>query len=440
MLNKSAFDMVLGILKAECFYERSHQTIFLAMVRLYNRSQPIDIFTVPQELMDHGELELVGGAWHITRLTNAVVSDAHLETHCRKVLEKFLQRELIRISAEIHSMAYDSRTDIFDMLNEAEQQITSITGKAIQQDMADINTVMMNAITKIEHWKTMDSLVTGIPSGFKDWDEATRGFQPTDLTILGARPAVGKTAFALALSRNAAESGAVVAYFSLEMAAWQLILRLMSSQSEVPLQRLQTGKIDAQWTKKLYQDGVNKLSRMGIYFDDTPAISVLQLRAKARRIKRKAGDKPLFIVVDYLQLMTGIGNNREQEISSISKGLKNVAKELDCSVLALSQLSRMIEGRSGTKRAPQLSDLRESGAIEQDADNVDFLWGPGEEEIAQDKSLEGRRHWRRAKSRNGMLHTEELDFRGHIQQFRLYSEAQAALQNGNWKPVAKELF
>lgn len=424
MLEKDAFDTVSDILKPECFYVDAHKRIFQAMRTLAQRSQPIDALTVAEELRSREELDLVGGPYYITKLTNAVVSAANIEAHCRIILQKFIARELIRISGETISDAYEESTDVFDLLDQAEEKLSNVGQATNIGDMVGIDTVLVQAVQKIEEWRALDSPITGIPSGFTKFDKATRGWQNGDLIIIAARPSVGKTALALNIVKTAAQfflnqrTGKTVAVWSLEMKALMLVLRMLAAESREILHKIQTGRMDDQAMNNLFHNGIQKLASLGIFFDDSSGVTLQRLRTKARKLKRK--NELGLIVVDYLQLMTPDERKgtREQEISNISRGLKNLAQELDIPIIALSQLSREVEKRQGAnKNKPQLSDLRESGAIEQDADVVIFLWGPTEEEIANDASLLTKRYLRIAKQRNGMLITIEVDFKDEIQLF-----------------------
>jgi len=425
MLEKGAFDAVIEILKPECFYVDAHQRIFRSMQSLANKSQPIDILTVVEELRSREELDLVGGPYYVTKLTNAVVSSANIEAHSRIVLQKFIQRELIRISGEIISDAYEDSTDVFDLLDQAESKIYEVTSTHLRNNYETIDSVLVKTIQRIEDLRHKNEDVSGVPSGFSSLDRVTYGFQNTDLIILAARPSVGKTAFALNLARNAAlhpTKPTPIAFFSLEMSAGQLVQRILSAESEIWLEKISRGKMEEHEMKQLYARGIQKLSQAPLFIDDTPALNIFELRAKARRLKNASNIG--MIIIDYLQLMSGTGenrnSNREQEISNISRSLKGLAKELQIPILALSQLSREVEKRKEGNKMPQLSDLRESGAIEQDADMVMFLYRPEYYDITQDEmgdSNRGETHVRIAKHRNGSLETIKLRALLHIQKF-----------------------
>lgn len=381
MLEKGALDAVIEILKPECFYVESHQRLYRAMQALAQKSQPIDILTVVEELKLREELDIVGGPYYVTKLTNAVVSSANIESHSRIILQKFIQRELIRISGEIIGDAYEDSTDVFDLLDDAESKLFEITNNHLRKNFDSIDTVLVKTIQRIEDLRHKNEDISGVPSGFKTLDRITYGWQPTDLIILAARPSVGKTAFALNLARSAALHAVKptpVAFFSLEMSAGQLVQRILSAESEIWLEKISRGKLEEHEMKQLYAKGIQRLATAPIYIDDTAALNIFELRAKCRRLKSKHNVG--LIIIDYLQLMSGTGENRngnrEQEISRISRDLKGLAKELQVPIIALSQLSRAVESRKEGNKMPQLSDLRESGAIEQDADMVMFLYRP----------------------------------------------------------------
>jgi replicative DNA helicase len=446
MLEKSAFDTVVEILKPECFYVEAHQRVYRSMQSLQQKNQPIDILTVVEELKSREELDLVGGPYYVTRLTNAVVSSANIEAHSRIILQKFIQRELIRISGEIIGDAYEDSTDVFDLLDDAETKLFEITNNHLRKNFDSIDTVLVKTIQRIEDLRHKNEDISGVPSGFPSLDRITYGWQPTDLIILAARPSVGKTAFALNLARCAAlhaTKPTPIAFFSLEMSAGQLVQRILSAESEIWLEKIARGKLEEHEMKQLYAKGIQKLSQAPIFIDDTAALNIFELRAKCRRLKNKH-DVGL-IIIDYLQLMSGTGENRngnrEQEISRISRDLKGLAKELQVPIIALSQLSRAVESRKEGNKMPQLSDLRESGAIEQDADMVMFLYRPEYYDITANEmgeSNKGETHVRIAKHRNGSLETIKLKALLHIQKFTEMDGddySNMGLPGGNWKPV-----
>ena len=448
MLEKGAFDTIIEILKPECFYVESHQRIFRAMQGLAQKNQPIDILTVVEELKSREELEVTGGPYYVTRLTNTVVSSANIEAHARIILQKFIQRELIRVSGEIIGDAYEDSTDVFDLLDDAESKLFEITNNHLRKNFDSIDTVLVKTIQRIEDLRHKNEDISGVPSGFKTLDKVTYGWQPTDLIILAARPAVGKTAFALNLARSAAlhpTKQVPIAFFSLEMSAGQLVQRILSAESEIWLEKISRGKLEEHEMKQLYAKGIQRLATAPIFIDDTAALNIFELRAKCRRLKNKHNVG--MIIIDYLQLMSGTGDNkngnREQEISRISRDLKGLAKELQIPIIALSQLSRAVESRKEGNKMPQLSDLRESGAIEQDADMVLFLYRPEYYDITANEmgeSNKGETHVRIAKHRNGSLETIKLRALLHIQKFIEDDEDGGGMggnmpAGGNWRPV-----
>ncbi len=446
MLEKNAFDVIIEILKPECFYVEANQRIFRAMQGLQQKNSPIDLLTVVEELKFREEIDLIGGPFYVTKLTNAVVSSANIETHARIVLQKFIQRELIRISGEIIGDAYEDSTDVFDLLDEAETKLFEITNNHLRKDYASIDTVLVKTIQRIEDLRTRQDEITGVPTGFKILDHITYGWQPSDLIVLAARPSVGKTAFALNLARNAAlhpTKPTVVGFFSLEMSAGQLVQRILSAESEIWLEKIARGRLEEHEMKQLYKKGIERLASAPIHIDDSAALNIFELRAKCRRLKNKHNVG--LIIIDYLQLMSGAGenrnSNREQEISRISRDLKGLAKELSIPIIALSQLSREVEKRKEGNKMPQLSDLRESGAIEQDADMVMFLYRPEYYDITSNElgeSNKGETHVRIAKHRNGQLDTIKLKALLHIQKFVEDDGddfSNNLPQGGSWKPV-----
>lgn len=422
MLEKEAVNTAIDILQPKSFYKDSHQKIFAVIQDLFQRSEPIDLLTITNALKQRGELEVVGGPYYITQLTNRVASAANVEFHARIIAQKYIQRELIRISTEIITDAYDETTDVFSLLDKAESGLFTVTEGNIRKNYDSMSTLIRSAIKQIEQAKGHEGNVIGVPSGFTDLDRMTSGWQPSDLIILAARPAMGKTAFALTLARNAAvDFQKPVAVFSLEMSSLQLVTRLISGESELSSGKLRSGNLRNDEIEQIHAK-IGGLAEAPIFIDDTPGISVFELRAKARRLKSQHDIQ--LLLVDYLQLMTAGGEgsktgNREQEISTISRSLKSIAKELNIPVIALSQLSRAVESRGGDRR-PQLSDLRESGSIEQDADMVMFINRPEYYGFTQDESgasTEGIAHIIIAKHRNGAVGDVTLKFRKELAKF-----------------------
>ena len=422
MLDKDALAIVLDILRSDSFYVEGHKMIFKAMLRLFERSQPIDLLTVMEELKKSGDLETAGGPAYLSELTNRVASAANIEYHARIIAQKFIQRELIRVSTQIIRDAYEDTTDVFQLLDDAEQGLFSIAQQNMSRGYDSMAALSNKLLKQIEDLKNREDGLTGIPSGFTELDRLTSGFQRSDLIIVAARPGMGKTAFTLSLAKNAAYLfGKAVAFFSLEMSSVQLATRVISQDAEISGSKMRNGQLENYEHQQLLSS-IERLSEIPIFIDDTPGINIFELRAKCRRMKMQH-DIDL-IIIDYLQLMSGgkeggKGGNREQEISSISRALKGLAKELDVPVIALSQLSRAVEMRGGTKR-PQLSDLRESGAIEQDADIVSFIYRPEYYDILEDEegqSLKGVAEVIIAKHRNGALKTVKLKFTDQFARF-----------------------
>jgi len=423
MLEKDTFAQVLEIIQSEeCFYVDAHQKIYSAMRRLFDKGTPVDLLTITEELRKTNELELIGGAYYLTRLTMSVLSSAHVESHARIVMEKFIQRELIRISGSVISDAYEDSTDVFDLLDKAESGLYEITDKHLRKNFKSLNEVLIKTVNEIEENRKKTDDITGVPSGFASLDRLTAGWQKTDLIILAARPSVGKTAFALNLAMNAAMNPAKafpVAVFSLEMGAGQIVKRMLSAVTDVSMEAITRGKMAEHEFVQLSQR-MGKLAQAKIFLDDQAALNIFELRAKARRLKQKHDIQ--LILIDYLQLMQASvdkSGNREQEISKISRDLKALAKELEVPIIALSQLNRSVENRKESK-VPQLSDLRESGAIEQDADLVMFLYRPeyhGINNDAMGETIEGETQIHIAKHRNGSTGMEKVRFIKEYQRF-----------------------
>ncbi len=422
MIDKKGVDEVIDILSPDAFYKEAHQYIFEAIFKLFEDSQPIDLLTVSNQLRTDGKLDMVGGDFYLISLTQKVSSSAHIEFHARIILQKFIQRSLIKISNEIIEDAYDETQDVFDLLDKAETRLYEVTQGNIKKSSETAQALVIQAKKKIEEIANKEGL-SGIPSGFDKLDKLTSGWQESDLIIVAARPGMGKTALTLSMARNIAVTQNIpVAFFSLEMASVQLITRLISSETGLSSEKLRTGKLEKHEWEQLNVK-VKSLEKAPLFIDDTPSLSIFDLRAKARRLASQHGIK--LIVIDYLQLMTAGGSqkggNREQEISTISRNLKALAKELSVPVIALSQLSRAVETRGGSKR-PLLSDLRESGAIEQDADIVSFIYRPEYYKIEEwdddDRSpTEGQAEFIVAKHRNGGLENIRLKFIGNLGKF-----------------------
>ncbi|MFT4643272.1 MAG: replicative DNA helicase [Candidatus Azotimanducaceae bacterium] len=423
MIDKKGVDDVIDILHPEAFYKESHQEIYRAIYTLFQNSEPIDLRTVSNQLRKDVKLEFSGGDFYLIGLTQKVGSTAHIEFHARIILQKFIQRKLISISSEIIEEAYDETIDVFDLLDTAETKLFEVTQGNLKKGSEDSESLVQQAINKIQEISNKEGM-SGVPSGFTKLDELTSGWQPSDLVIIAARPGMGKTAFVMSMAKNIAiDFNQGVAIFSLEMSSVQLITRMISSETGIDSGKLRKGNLQAHEWEQLNVK-VKNLSKAPIFIDDTPSLSIFDLRAKARRLVSQHDVK--IIIIDYLQLMTAGtnskgGGNREQEISMISRNLKALAKELAVPVIALSQLSRAVETRGGSKR-PLLSDLRESGAIEQDADIVSFIFRPeyyGQTEWDDDEHspCEGQGEFIVAKHRNGGMDNIRLKFTGHLAQF-----------------------
>ncbi|MFV0531163.1 MAG: replicative DNA helicase [Flavobacteriales bacterium] len=414
MIDKKGLDEAIDILEPDFFYRIEHQEIYKIIKKLFNDSQPIDILTVSHALKQNGKLDQIGGDYYLVQLTQKVSSAAHIEYHSRIIQQKYIQRRLIQISSQIIDKSYDETTDVFDLLDEAENKLFEITNGNLKKVSERAGRLVAQAINKIKQVSEQEGL-SGVPSGFTKIDQLTAGWQRSDLIILAARPGMGKTAFVLSMAKNMAiQHKKGVAVFSLEMSSVQLVTRLISGETGIDSKKLRKANLAEHEWEQLYSK-VKKLEDAPIYIDDTPALSIFDLRAKCRRLVSQHNVE--CIIIDYLQLMTAGSThtgNREQEISTISRSLKSIAKELDVPVIALSQLSRAVETRGGSKR-PLLSDLRESGAIEQDADIVCFIYRPeyygltewDDEELS---SCIGQGEFIIAKHRNGGLDNIRLRF------------------------------
>ena len=422
MIDKKGVDEVIDILHPDVFYKDAHRYIYEAIFTLFESSEPVDLLTVSAQLKKAGRLDQVGGDFYLIKLTQKVASSAHIEFHARIILQKYIQRSLIKISSEIIEDAYDDSSDVFDLLDNAEAKLYEVTQGNLKRSAETAQNLVIMAKKKIEEISNKEGL-SGIPSGFDKVDKLTSGWQPSDLIIIAARPGMGKTALTLSMARNmAVNSNIPVAFFSLEMSSVQLITRLISSETGLSSEKLRTGRLEKHEWEQLNVK-VKSLEKAPLFIDDTPSLSIFDLRAKARRLVSQ--HKIRLIILDYLQLMTAgssqKGGNREQEISTISRNLKALAKELDVPVIALSQLSRAVETRGGSKR-PILSDLRESGAIEQDADIVSFIYRPeyykiDEWDDEERTPTQGQAEFIVAKHRNGGLDNIRLKFIAQLGKF-----------------------
>lgn len=422
MVEKDAYSLVSEILKPQSFYEIKHQKIYQAIQNLSIAQNPVDIITVTEELRKQGDLELVGGPFYITQLSSKVVSSANIEYHARIIAQKHLARELISYTSRIQTRAFDETIDVDDLMQDAEGELFEISQQNMKKDYTQINPVIDNAFELLRKAAARTDGLSGLETGFTQLDKITSGWQNSDLIIIAARPAMGKTAFVLSMAKNITVNyHQPVAIFSLEMANVQLVNRLISNVCEIPSEKLKSGQL-AQYEWSQLDIKVKELYDAPLYLDDTPSLSIFELRTKARRLVREHGIK--LIIIDYLQLMNANGtktSNRQEEISTISRSLKGLAKELNIPIIALSQLNRNNESREGIDgKRPQLSDLRESGAIEQDADIVCFIHRPEYYKIYEDENkndMRGMAEFIIAKHRNGAVGHILLRFRGEYIKF-----------------------
>jgi len=421
MIDNESLSDAIDSLQAEYFYAPKHQKIFEAIVNLFNNTQPVDILTVSEELKRLEMFKEIGGLAYISELTNNVSSSSNTEFHARIIAEKFIKRSLINISRKISNDAFDDSVDIFDLLNDAEANLFTVTEGTLRKSYDKMSSLIKGALENIEILRNKEDGLSGVPSGFTNVDRVTSGWQQSDLVIVAARPGMGKTAFALTMARNiAVDHNTPIGFFSLEMSSEQLVNRLIASEAELGASKLRKGDLADHEMVQLHEK-IKHLSEAPIFIDDTPGLSIFELRAKARRLVKNHGVG--IIMIDYLQLMTAGGNagNREQEISTISRSLKGIAKELKIPVIALSQVNRGVESRTGVgSKRPMLSDLRESGAIEQDADIVTFIYRPEYYKIYEwdnGDDSRGQGELIIAKHRNGSLKNVRLKFTGEFAKF-----------------------
>ena len=428
MLEKDAYTTVCDLLKPESFYEPRHQLIYAAVQQLGTQQQPIDMLTVTERLRANGDLDTVGGPVVISQLTAKVASGAHVEFHARIIAQKYLARELINFASAIEGKAFDESNDVDDLLQEAEGKLFEISQRNVKKDVTQIDPVIKQAIDQISMAANRESGLSGLQTNFHELDQLTSGWQNSDLIIIAARPAMGKTAFVLSMAKNMSVDLSIpVAIFSLEMSNLQLVNRLISNACELEGEKIKSGRLDdADWDKLM--NGVKSLYDSPLYIDDTPSLSIFELRTKARRLKREHDIR--MIIIDYLQLMNASGmkfGSREQEVSMISRSLKQLAKELNIPIIALSQLNRSVENRGdNASKRPQLSDLRESGAIEQDADIVCFIHRPeyynhsGED--AEGRDIRGLAEFIVAKHRSGKVDDVKMRFVSRFARFQNWNE------------------
>jgi len=422
LVDKDAYSVVCEILKPDSFYEPRNRIIYEAIQQLSMNEQPVDVLTVADQLARSGQLEEVGGPAYIAEISSRVASSAHVDYHARIVAQKSLARQLIQFASDIETKAFDETVDVDDLMQHAEGSLFELSQKNMKKDYTQIDPVVAQAVKVIQEAAKNKDGLTGIPSGYHGLDDKTSGWQPSDLVIIAGRPAMGKTAFALSMAKNiAADYQVPLAFFSLEMSNQQLVNRLLSNVCEISGKKILNGQLQPDEWDRL-DKRINNLLGAPIYVDDTPGLSVFELRTKARRLVREHGVK--IIMIDYLQLMNANGmrfSSRQEEVSTISRSLKGLAKELDIPILALSQLNRGVESREGLEgKRPQLSDLRESGAIEQDADMVLFVHRPEYYHIFQDdkgRDLHGMAEIIIAKHRKGATGDVLLTFRGEFTRF-----------------------
>ena len=437
MLEKEALNDTINIITKESFYDPRHQFIYGAMHDLFANTMPVDLITVTDRLQKNGELEAAGGVAYIAQLTNRVASSAHIEFHSRIIAEKFIKRELIKVSSEIIRDAYDETIDVFELMNKAESNLFQIAESNMTKQASTMQNIVGQAISEIEKARNNPDGISGTPSGFHELDKITSGWQKSDMIVIAARPGMGKTALVLSMARNTAvDYNMGVAVFSLEMSAVQLVKRLIAGEARIDSEKLRKGNLAEHEFQQLHSR-ITALSAAPIFIDDTAAISIFDFRAKCRRLKAQHDIQ--LVIIDYLQLMTakdGKGSgNREQEISTISRSIKEIAKELNIPIIALAQLSRSVEQRGGDKK-PILSDLRESGAIEQDADIVSFIYRPDYYGIVKDddgNSNNGIGEIIIAKHRNGKTDRVRLRFVPEYARFenltQAYSDTEDSFSN-----------
>lgn len=443
MLEKDAYVVVCDILKPESFYDARNQKIYASIQALGAMQRPIDMLTVTEQLRLDGNLEAVGGALRISELTGRVSSAANVEYHARIVAQKYLARELITFCSSIETKAFDESNDVDDLLQEAEGRLFEITQHNVKKDVTQIDPVISEAIKKIEDAANRESGLSGLQTGYHKLDKLTSGWQESDLIIIAARPAMGKTAFVLSMAKNMAVNfNSPVAIFSLEMSNLQLVNRLISNVCELESEKIKSGQLSQfEWDKLMTK--IKMLYSAPLYIDDTPSLSVFELRTKARRLVREHGVK--IIIIDYLQLMNASGmkfGSREQEVSMISRSLKQLAKELSIPIIALSQLNRSVENRTDGKR-PQLSDLRESGAIEQDADIVCFIHRPEyytkASEDSEGNDIRGLAEFIVAKHRSGSVDDIKLRFVGQFARFDNWDDNYTSIRSEYTEPMGSKM-
>lgn len=451
MLDKDALQNVVEVLKPEHFYVDAHQRIYGAMLRLNSQMAPIDMLTISEELKRTGELEAVGGRAYVAKLTSKVGAAVNIEYHARIIFQKYLQRSLIHLGGDLISSGYDESKDVEELMEAAENDLFTLSQGSLKRDVIQIEPVINEAIKQMREAEKREDQLSGISSGFAGIDNITNGWQPATMVVIAARPAMGKTAFVLSMARKMAlDHNIPIAMFSLEMSNVELVKRLMVAETEIPSNLIKSGRLsDEQWSH--FNRNIGRLTSAPIYIDDTPGLSVFDLRSKARILKKKHNIQ--CIIIDYLQLMTASAmkpGSRQEEVSMISRSLKGLAKELNIPVIALSQLNRGVENRNvGTggnavdSKRPQLSDLRESGAIEQDADMVCFIHRPeyyGMKDDGQGNSLVGMAQFIIAKHRSGAVADVLLRFHAELIRFEEPGSSFSFGEDGGMPPASQQNF
>lgn len=431
LVEPNSVDEAMDELTPDCFYSEKHRMIFEAMRALVNEHLPLDLLTVSQKLGNMGNLETVGGAVVLAQLSQKIGAAAHLEYYIKILKQKCIQRELITASYEVLKSSYDDSVNVDDLLDMAETKFMNATHSNIKKEAQEVGKVINDALIDIQRLQSTTGL-SGVPSGFMTLDKITLGWQPSDLIIIAARPSVGKTAFVLNIARNAAVDFSMpVAFFSLEMPAIQLVKRMMTSETKLSADKIKGGEKLQPYEWEQLEVQLKNLIKAPLYIDDTPSLPVMEFRSKVKKLVKQKGVR--LVIVDYLQLMQGpaeLRGMREQEVAAISRTLKATAKELQIPIIALSQLSRQSEQRTGGNRRPQLSDLRESGSIEQDADMVIFIHRYDYQGLSEDPEDEGRTQIIIAKHRNGAIADIDMKFIANEVRFvdqyeSLASQAQA---------------
>jgi replicative DNA helicase len=451
LLEKRAIEDVIGLLPGkEVFYETAHQHVWEAIEQLYRDNQPIDLMTVVDRLIKSKKLDEVGGPYGVTKLTMSVVTSANIQAHCHILLQKWMKREIGTLGSQMVSMSYDDALDDLEAVSLAEKRLMEIMSPLHKRTYTGMEGHIVDMMKRIENARANPDILLGVPSGYTALDNITKGWRGSDLIILAARPSVGKSAFMLNLARNAATNHfkpTKVGILSLEMSAGQLVERLVSAETEIWLEKIVTGKMDDGTMKQLYDKATKSIAKMPIVIDETASLNIFEAKSKIRKMVR---DGVGLVMIDYLQLMSGLtsdrGQNREQEISTISRNLKVIAKELNIPIIALAQLSREVEKRKEGQNIPKLSDLRESGGIENDADVVMFLYRPEYHDIMSNEmgeSTRGQTMLKIAKHRNGVLETINFQALLHIQKFvpaepSVHQPLSASNVAGtNWAPIRK---